>query len=54
MGKIYMIPMNLGEAEHSVFLPPFVLETIKRVRYFIAENAKTARHYFITISFRWE
>lgn len=52
MGKIYMIPMNLGEADHNVFLPPYVLDIIKRLRHFIAENAKTARHYFISLGMR--
>lgn len=47
-----MVPMNLGDVENSVFLPPFVLETIRSLRYFIAENAKTARHYFISLGMR--
>ena len=51
-GIIYMVPMNLGDVEHSVFLPPYVLETIRSLRYFIAENAKTARHYFISLGMR--
>ncbi len=51
-GIIYMVPMNLGDVENSVFLPPFVLETIRGLRYFIAENAKTARHYFISLGMR--
>ena len=51
-GIIYMVPMNLGEVENSVFLPPYVLETIRSLRYFIAENAKTARHYFISLGMR--
>jgi len=51
-GKIYMVPMNLGEVENSVFLPPYVLDTIRGLRYFIAENAKTARHYFISLGMR--
>ena len=51
-GIIYMVPMNLGDVENSVFLPPFVLETIRSLRYFIAENAKTARHYFISLEMR--
>lgn len=51
-GIIYMVPMNLGDVEQSVFLPPYVLETIRSLRYFIAENAKTARHYFISLGMR--
>jgi len=51
-GKVYMVPMNLGAAETSVFLPPYVLEKIRSIRYFVAENAKTARHYFLTLGMK--
>ncbi len=51
-GKIYMVPMNLGDVEHTMFLPPDVLSIIQSLRYFIAENAKTARHYFISLGMR--
>lgn len=47
-----MVPMNLGEADSSVFLPPWVLEKIRSLRYFIAENAKTARHYFLSLGMK--
>ena len=52
MGNIYMVPMNLGDVENSVFLPPYVLEIIRGLRYYVAENAKTARHYFISLGMR--
>ena len=47
-----MVPMNLGDVENSVFLPPYVLEIIRGLRYYVAENAKTARHYFISLGMR--
>ena len=51
-GKIYMIPMNLGAENFGYYLPNDVLEIIRNIRYFIAENAKTARHYFISLGMR--
>jgi len=47
-----MVPMNLGDVEHSVFLPPQVLEIIRGLRYFIAENARTCRRYLITLGMK--
>ncbi len=51
-GKIYMVPMNLGDVQHSIFLPPYVLEIIRSIRFFIAENARTARRYFLTLGMK--
>jgi 16S rRNA (cytidine1402-2'-O)-methyltransferase len=51
-GKIYMVPMNLGEVNHSLFLPPDVLSVIQSLRYFIAENARTCRRYLITLGMK--
>lgn len=51
-GKIYMIPMHLGAENFNYYLPPDVLEKIRNIKYFIAENAKTARHYFIALGMR--
>ncbi len=44
--------MNLGDVDHSIFLPPYVLEIIRSIRFFIAENARTARRYFITLGMK--
>lgn len=52
IGKIYMVPMNLGDVDHSIFLPPYVLEIIRGLRFFIAENARTARRYFLTLGMK--
>ena len=51
-GKIYMVPMSLGAENFKYYLPEEVLEKIRSIRYFIAENAKTARHYFILLGMR--
>ncbi len=43
-GKLYLIPAPLGEgAEHT--LPRYVIDILHRLDYFIAERAKTARHF---------
>lgn len=43
-GKLYLIPTPLHEsALHTI--PPYVIEVLHRLDYFIAERAKTARHF---------
>lgn len=43
-GKLYLLPCPLGEdALHTI--PPYVVEIIHRLEYFICEKAKTARHF---------
>ena len=43
-GQIYLIPTPLGEdALHTI--PPYVVEIIHGLDTFIAERAKTARHF---------
>ncbi len=44
LGKLYLIPTTLHEAAvHTI--PPYVVEVLHRLDYFIAERAKTARHF---------
>ena len=46
-GKLYLIPVPLGEhAGHTI--PAYVVEQLHQLTYFIAERAKTARHYIKT------
>lgn len=43
-GKLYLIPTPLGDDPvHTI--PPYVIEILHRLDYFIAEKAKTARHF---------
>jgi 16S rRNA (cytidine1402-2'-O)-methyltransferase len=43
-GKLYLIPTPLGEnAVHTI--PPYVIEILHELDFFIAERAKTARHF---------
>ena len=51
-GKVYMVPMSLGSENFKYYWPEEVLEKIRSIRFFIAENAKTARHYFILLGMR--
>lgn len=46
-GKLYLIPVPLGEnAGHTI--PPYVVDVLHGLDYFIAERAKTARAYIKT------
>ena len=48
-GKLYLIPCPLGEnAGHTI--PPYVVEILHGLEVFIAERAKTARHFIKTTS----
>ena len=43
-GKLYLIPTPLGEnAVHTI--PSYVIEILHELDFFIAEKAKTARHF---------
>lgn len=43
-GKIYLIPTTLGEdVLHTI--PPYVIQEVRRIETYIAERAKTARHF---------
>lgn len=43
-GKLYLIPTPLGEQAEST-IPPYVIKILHQLDYFIAERAKTARHF---------
>jgi len=46
-GKLYLIPTPLGDnAVHTI--PPYVIEILHQLDFFIAERAKTARHFIKT------
>ena len=43
-GKLYLIPTPLGEnAVHTI--PTYVIDILHKLDFFIAEKAKTARHF---------
>ncbi len=48
LGKLFLIPSPLGE-ESYLTTPAFVLESIKKLRYFVVERAKTARQFLKSV-----
>lgn len=48
MSSFYLIPSSLGSDDVHLFLPKGTLEIIQRLKYFIVENEKTARHFLKT------
>lgn len=44
-GTLHLIPVGLGEAPPSLWLPPDVQQLAGRLETYIAENAKTARAF---------
>ena len=42
---LYLIPVTLGETEHSRVLPPYNREVILSLKHFIVENVRTARRF---------
>lgn len=46
-GKLYLLPTPLGETSVNT-IPEYVIEILHRLDYFIAERAKTARHFIKT------
>lgn len=45
MGKLYLIPVPLGEYEPSTVLPSSVLELLPRLKIFVCEQIRTARRF---------
>jgi len=45
---LYLIPSSLGSSQASDYLPEKTLATLRSLRHFIAENAKTARAFLKT------
>ena len=45
MGNLYLIPTTLGESETTRVIPSDVAAIVKKIKYFIVENLRTARRY---------
>jgi 16S rRNA (cytidine1402-2'-O)-methyltransferase len=45
-GKLYLIPNVISEGTHDVVIALQVREAIKSLRFFLAEDVRTARRYF--------
>lgn len=44
-GQIYLIPSEMGEQNSERLFPPYNLEIIKQLHYYIVENVRTARRF---------
>lgn len=44
-GKLYLLPVPISENADNRFIPDYNIQLIKSLRYFIAEDAKTARRF---------
>ena len=44
-GKLYLLPVPISDGPSNYFLPEHNFKIIKQLRYFIAEDAKTARKF---------
>lgn len=42
---LYLIPVNISDAPLDRVLPPYNSELVKKIRYFIVENIRTARRF---------
>jgi 16S rRNA (cytidine1402-2'-O)-methyltransferase len=50
-GALYLVPTLLGAEVLSVSLPPSVLETVRGLQGFVAENAKSARLFLKAVGY---
>lgn len=48
-GKLYMIPVTLGETSVDRYQPQYNINVMRRIRYYVVENARTARQYLRSI-----
>lgn len=44
-GKLFLLPVSLGDANPSRYLPPYNIQVIDRLTAFIVENARSARQF---------
>ncbi len=44
-GSLYLIPSLLGEAAVDTSLPALVVQTVSRLKHFLVEDEKSARHF---------
>lgn len=44
-GKLYLVPMNLGESQHELVIPAGVRAKATTILHWVAESAKTSRRF---------
>jgi 16S rRNA (cytidine1402-2'-O)-methyltransferase len=49
-GTLYLIPVALGGDDAASLVPPATLDAARRLKTFITENAKSARHFLKSIA----
>ncbi|PKO50083.1 MAG: SAM-dependent methyltransferase, partial [Betaproteobacteria bacterium HGW-Betaproteobacteria-21] len=50
-GALYLVPVSLGEAAWTSFLPAAVQQHAARISHFVVENARAARSHLKQIDF---
>jgi len=49
VGDLYLIPTIISEGTERAVIPLFVFEKLKSIRYFLAEDVRTARRYLSSL-----
>jgi len=49
VGDLYLIPTVISEGTERAVIPTIVLEKLKSIRYFLAEDVRTARRYLSSL-----
>lgn len=48
-GKLYLVPVPIAEGGTTKVIPVGVIDILKQLRYFLAEDARSARRYFSSL-----
>jgi 16S rRNA (cytidine1402-2'-O)-methyltransferase len=48
-GKVYLVPVVISEDTQNAVIPPSVREALPSIRYFLAENVRTARRFLSSL-----
>lgn len=48
-GKLFLIPTVIAEGTQHVVIPPSVIEALKQINHFLAEDVRTARRYLSSL-----
>lgn len=51
-GKLFLVPVTIGDTEVDHVIPPYVLNVIQNIRHYIVENERTARRMLIRLGIR--
>lgn len=49
MGTLFLIPVDLGEANNALLFPPFNLELLEKLDHIVVENEKSARRFIRSV-----